>query len=314
MSTQSRLRWTGGVGRKKGTGIEWQSLHRSWNTQSWKVMELGNRVKNKTKEVEADFFCKLKARVDKQSWRWWVKGENTKSQEIDSYLKSKEQSFFEQIKSTRELTVEWITSEQEQGGKERCARGTEVGWVHKGDGLRWGRLDVKKMCTVQMRVCTKQPVGGVRVRATLRAETMVVEIRSSGVKNKSTEGVEVEIEIRLRLVLRVRQLLEREEGEGKKGEEEAEGGRGRGGRKYSREHANRDVRLSLTRGTERKKQRTQRGRRRGRRWSRKGVRGGGVHEVRRWGRWIRGGGEARLEVKSRSNKIEEVKVEVRLAL
>ncbi|KAG5518014.1 hypothetical protein PMAC_003198 [Pneumocystis sp. 'macacae'] len=50
----SRLRWTGGVGRKKGTGIEWQSLHRSWNTQSWKVMELGNRVKDKTKEVEAE--------------------------------------------------------------------------------------------------------------------------------------------------------------------------------------------------------------------------------------------------------------------
>ncbi|KAG5514038.1 hypothetical protein PMAC_000660 [Pneumocystis sp. 'macacae'] len=35
----SRLRWTGGVGRKKGTGIEWQSLHRSWNTQSWKVIK-----------------------------------------------------------------------------------------------------------------------------------------------------------------------------------------------------------------------------------------------------------------------------------
>ncbi|KAG5519257.1 hypothetical protein PMAC_002347 [Pneumocystis sp. 'macacae'] len=121
MSTQSRLRWTGGVGRKKGTGIEWQSLHRSWNTQSWKVMELGNRVKNKTKEVEADFFCKLKARVDKQSWRWWVKGENTKSQEIDSYLKSKEESFFEQIESTRELT-RWRVGEcVHQIARRECA-------------------------------------------------------------------------------------------------------------------------------------------------------------------------------------------------
>ncbi|KAG5513116.1 hypothetical protein PMAC_001880 [Pneumocystis sp. 'macacae'] len=64
MSTQLRLRWIGGVGRKKGTGIEWQSLHRSWNTQSWKVMELGNRVKNKTKEVEADVKFSLELRQE----------------------------------------------------------------------------------------------------------------------------------------------------------------------------------------------------------------------------------------------------------
>ncbi|KAG5519054.1 hypothetical protein PMAC_002140 [Pneumocystis sp. 'macacae'] len=125
-----RLRWIGGVGRKKGTGIEWQSLHRSWNTQSWKVMELGNRVKNKTKEVEADVKFSLELR------KWWVKGENTKSQEIDSYLKSKEESFFEQIKSTREL-MRW--SEQEQGGKEyevmrhRGRVGAQRRWAQVGE-------------------------------------------------------------------------------------------------------------------------------------------------------------------------------------
>ncbi|KAG5518221.1 hypothetical protein PMAC_003017 [Pneumocystis sp. 'macacae'] len=104
MSTQLRLRWIGGVGRKKGTGIEWQSLHRSWNTQSWKVVGVCTVQIKQGEQENKKFFCKLKARVDKQSWRWWVKGENTKSQEIDSYLKSKEESFFEQIKSTRELT------------------------------------------------------------------------------------------------------------------------------------------------------------------------------------------------------------------
>ncbi|KAG5519981.1 hypothetical protein PMAC_000258, partial [Pneumocystis sp. 'macacae'] len=57
----------------------------------------------------------------------------------------------------------------------------------------------------------------------------------------------------------LRQLLKREEGRRRRQRE-------KGRQEYSRERATRDVTLSLTR------------------WSRKGVRGGGVHEVRRWGR------------------------------
>ncbi|KAG5513623.1 hypothetical protein PMAC_001055 [Pneumocystis sp. 'macacae'] len=90
----------------------------------------------------------------------------------------------------------------------------------------------------------------------------------------------------------LRQLLRREEGRRRRQRE-------KGRQEYRGERANRDVRLSLTRGTKCKKQRTC-ARRRCARSKEMGE--------------IRGGGEARLEVKSRSNKIEEVKVEVRLAL
>ncbi|KAG5513620.1 hypothetical protein PMAC_000877 [Pneumocystis sp. 'macacae'] len=88
----------------------------------------------------------------------------------------------------------------------------------------------------------------------------------------------------------LRQLLKREEQSRRRQRE-------KGRQEYRGERATRDVTLSLTR------------------WSRKGVRGGGVHEVRRWGRWIRGG---EVEVmgggEEQSNKTKEVKVEVRLAL
>ncbi|KAG5513847.1 hypothetical protein PMAC_000469 [Pneumocystis sp. 'macacae'] len=138
----SRLRWTGGVGRKKGTGIEWQSLHRSWNTQSWKVMELGNRVKNKTKEVEADVKFSLELRQELVS-RVGVVGEG-----IDSYLKSKEESFFEQIKSTRELMRNEVRSRRVCAPNSEarvCTKSNEVGWCAQG-GARGKKIG----CTVEL--------------------------------------------------------------------------------------------------------------------------------------------------------------------
>ncbi|KAG5518399.1 hypothetical protein PMAC_002792 [Pneumocystis sp. 'macacae'] len=94
----------------------------------------------------------------------------------------------------------------------RCARGSEISVCTKQQGgsvqsRGWGEeggSDVKKMCTKEMRVCTKHRVwvyiskrGGRSgcARCTDKRGGVVVEIRTGGVKNKNNRTEEIEVEL-----------------------------------------------------------------------------------------------------------------------
>ncbi|KAG5513844.1 hypothetical protein PMAC_000466 [Pneumocystis sp. 'macacae'] len=112
-------------------------------------------------------------------------------------------------------------------------------------------------------------------------------------KNNTKKKKSIKVKITLKLKRHYGQLLRREEGRKGWGEK---------GGKNTGERATRDVRLSLTRG----EQSARSSRRRGVCARSKEMGEVGVHRADK--------ARKRLEVKSRSNKIEEVKVEVRLAL
>ncbi|KAG5519259.1 hypothetical protein PMAC_002349, partial [Pneumocystis sp. 'macacae'] len=98
-------------------------------------------------------------------------------------------------KNTRE--GKWVRRGVGEGLQEVASRG----WSEEGGS------GVKKMCTVQIRWCAPEVRSGGTSACARNIKSRdecarCIDKAGGGVKNKSTEGVEVEIEIRLRLVLR----------------------------------------------------------------------------------------------------------------
>ncbi|KAG5518820.1 hypothetical protein PMAC_002350, partial [Pneumocystis sp. 'macacae'] len=241
MSTQSRLRWTGGVGRKKGTGIEWQSLHRSWNTQSWKVVGVCTvQIKQGEQEIGVggrknrvkSFFLVNKRRA-RTRWR------GVRDDEVSVCTKQLgrvgevgcEKNVYrtDEVVCTKQRGGTRCTIRREGGGevsgrqRGRCAPSSEVGGVHEAprwecaegstegseaDGvhqatMRWAQVG-EVGCEKSVYGADKVGVHqeGGEVEGYKCVCAVLKEVEMESRSNK-IEEVEVEVEIRFRLALRV---------------------------------------------------------------------------------------------------------------